>query len=425
MPHPAATPGPIVPAPARTRGFLRSNARWLAAGGLMALLSSFGQTFFISVFSGEIQAAFGLTEGSWGAIYTAATAAAAAVMVWAGAQADRHAVRALGTWVLMGLAFACVLMAAIPAAWMLVPAVFALRLMGQGMTSHIGTVAMARWFDAARGRALALASLGFSLGEAILPVAFVALLTVASWRSLWLLCAALILAAIPLLRALLARERSPSGLGVEAPAAPGMDGRHWKRAQVLRSGLFWAMVPTLLGPSAFVTAFFFLQVHLAGAKGWSHLELVALFPLYTVTAVGAMLAAGWAVDRFGSGRLVPVSLLPLAGAFLVVSGAQGLGLAAVGVMLMGVTSGVNATLPGAFWAEFYGTRHLGAVKAMAAAVMVLGSAIGPGLTGLLIDAGMDFERQMPAIAAYLLAASGLTALVIGRAIARLGPSSGA
>ena len=54
--------------------------------------------------------------------------------------------------------------------------IFALRLCGQGMTSHIAVVAMARWFDAERGRALSIAALGFSVGEAVLPIVFVVLL---------------------------------------------------------------------------------------------------------------------------------------------------------------------------------------------------------------------------------------------------------
>jgi len=58
-----------------------------------------------------------------------------------------------------------------------------------------------------------------------------------------------------------------------------------------------------------------------------------------------------------------------------------------------MTSGSNATLPNAFWAEFYGTKHLGALKAMAAAIMVLGSAIGPGITGVLIDLDIGLETQ--------------------------------
>jgi MFS family permease len=401
------------------RGFLAANARWLGAGALLAGLSSFGQTFFISVFAGEIRAAHGLSAGAWGLVYTAGTTASAATMLWAGGLVDRVPVRPLATATLLGLAAACLAMAAAPAVWALVLAVFALRLLGQGMTSHVAMVTMARWFHETRGRALSIAGLGFSVGEAALPLLFVAGLGVLGYRPLWVICAGIVALAVIPVRALLARERRPRGRAAQGPEAPGMDGRHWTRAEVLRSELFLAMAPTVVGPSAFVTAFFFLQVDVAEAKGWSHLELVALFPLYTAATVAAMLGAGWAVDRLGSGRLIPLFMLPLAGSFLLLSAAATPLGAAAALSAMGTTQGVTAVLSGALWAEFYGTRHLGAIKAMATALMVLGSAIGPGLTGLLIDAGIPFEAQMPGIAAYFVAASALTALLVGRSIRRL------
>ena len=61
-----------------TGRFIIDNARWLGAGVLLAFLSSFGQTYFISVFAGEIRTAFGLSNGQWGGIYTLGTTASAA-----------------------------------------------------------------------------------------------------------------------------------------------------------------------------------------------------------------------------------------------------------------------------------------------------------------------------------------------------------
>lgn len=394
--------------------FLRANAPFLLAGFLLALLSSFGQTFFISLFGGEIRAEFGLSNGEWGATYGVATAISAGVMLWAGGLTDRFRVRSLGVVVLIGLALACLAMAANPWPVALVGVIFALRLLGQGMTSHISGVAMARWFAANRGRALAIAGLGFSLGEAVLPLGFVALKTVLNWRMLWLVAAIMVVLALPLLVALLRRERTPQSMSHESQAV-GMGGRHWSRGDVLRHRLFWFLVPALLAPSAFNTAFFFQQVHLAEVKGWAHMGLVALFPIYSVATVVAMLASGWAVDRWGTARLMPLYQLPLAGFFLAFYWIDSLAVAAPVMVLMGLTSGAASTVPAAFWAEFYGTRNIGAIKATAAAIMVLGSAIGPGLTGALIDAGIDFPHQMLGIAAFILLACGLVAVAVRRA----------
>lgn len=393
--------------------FLRDNAAWLLAGYLLTFSSSYGQTFFISLFAGHIKGEFGLTDGQWGGLYTLATTASAIAMVWAGVLTDRYRARGLGTITLAGLALACLAMAAVPSPALLVVVIFALRFTGQGMSTHIAVVAMARWFSATRGKALATARLGYATGEAFLPLIFVALLAFLPWRSLWIVAALAALAAIPLLLALLQRERIPAEMSAGQDTT-GLGGRHWTRAEVLRHPLFWAAVPLIVGPAAFGTALFFHQVHLVQVKGWALIDFVSLYPLYSGTSFVFMLISGWAVDQFGSARLMPWVLLPAACAFLTLGGAEGLGGGAVSLVLYAVTAGLMGTIPSAFWAEFFGTRHIGAIKALAAALMVFGSAIGPGLTGWLIDLGYPFPTQMFAIGLYFLVASALIWLGIRR-----------
>ncbi|MFT4707446.1 MAG: MFS family permease [Ascidiaceihabitans sp.] len=384
--------------------FIIKNAPWLASGAILTLLSSFGQTFFISIFAAEIQADFSLSHGSWGGIYALGTTTSAVVMVWAGGLTDRFRVRTLGPAVLLLLAFACLLMALNPYAWFLPVVIFALRLSGQGMTTHIAVVAMARWFVAARGRALSIAALGYSVGQALLPIVFVMFLGVMDWRILWIIAALISLAGVPLLIRLLRQERTPQSMANENPSF-GMNARFWTRLDAIRHPLFWCMVPSILGPSAFNTAFFFHQVHFAELKDISHVTLVAQFPLYTAVSVAAMLLSGWGLDRLGTPRLIPFFQVPMIAAFIVFGMAEGIYIVMVGFVLLGLTAGATATLPSAFWAEFYGTKYIGSVKALAAAVMVLGSAIGPGITGLLIDYNIGLEFQFYWISAYFAFAS--------------------
>jgi MFS family permease len=325
-------------------------------------------------------------------------------MVWTGTLTDRYRVRALGRYTLIGLALACVAMAAVPSVFALGLVIFALRFTGQGMTTHIAVVAMARWFTATRGKALAIARLGYTTGEAFLPLIFVALLGVFSWRALWVFAGFVALIAIPVLLALLRKERVPSEMS-GAGASSGLGGRHWTRGEVLRHRLFWCAVPLLIGPPAFGTALFFHQVHMVEVKGWELIDYVALFPLFSGVSFVFMLASGLAVDRFGTARLIPWILLPYVAGFLLLAQAESLAAAAAALTLLGVTTGCMGTVPAAFWAEFYGTRHIGAIKAMAAALMVFGTAVGPGLTGALIDLGFDFPSQMIAIGLYFVFAA--------------------
>ena len=372
--------------------FLRINAPWLGAGFLLTMLSGFGQTYFISIFAGDIRAEFDLSHGEWGGIYTLGTGASAAVMIWAGALTDKFRIRTLGLAILPMVMMACFFMAGVKAVWLLPFVIFSLRFTGQGMLSHLAVVAMARWFVAARGRALALAGLGFSVGEAFLPLLFVSLLAVFDWRILWVVSGLVAVCGVPVLMLLLRQERTPQSFA-QSDQSLGMEGRHWTRSEAISHRLFWFMFPAMIGPSAFGTVFFFQQVHFAELKSLQHIELVALFPIYTGLSIVSMMIAGWTLDRLGAARLIPWIQLPLIGAFCLFGLAESTGMVVLGIVFFAATSGAQATVPNAFWAEFYGTKHLGAIKAVASALMVLGSALGPGITGLFIDLGVGLETQ--------------------------------
>ena len=392
--------------------FIRDNAPFLATGMLLSFLSSFGQTFFISIFGGDIRTEYGLSNGDWGLLYMIGTGAAALMMVFAGGLADRFRVRSLGIVVVWMLAMACLAMAFNPVAALLPVVIFALRFTGQGMTSHVAVVAMARWFVATRGRALAIAAFGFMLGEATLPLTMVWLKSFIEWRMLFVGCALFCVLASTVLFRLLRLERTPQSVASDSQSV-GMHGRFWTRAEALRHPLFWIMVPAVMSFSGFGTAFWFHQVHFAEIKGWSHLAFVAVFPLGTAALLFSTIVYGWAIDRFGAVRLLPVYLVPLVIAFVLHWYAPSLWWSALAIILMGLAGGGQATILNACWAELYGTRNIGSIKSAATALMVLGSAIGPGFSGWLIDIGVGFEVQQLGYAA-LFAFAALVMIVPAR-----------
>ena len=394
--------------------FIINNIRWLSAGMLLTFLSSFGQTYFISIFSGEIRNTFELSHGNWGLIYGFGTFASAIIMIWAGGLTDIRRVRKLGPIVLYALSASCLFMALNPLVALLPVVIFCLRLTGQGMSTHIATVAMSRWFLSNRGKALSISNLGFSFGEALFPLFLVSGLIYFSWQKIWIIAALITLFSIPILIWLLRQERSPQSIDAKDQSL-GMNKLHWTRKETISHPLFWFMMPAIIGQSAFNTAFFFQQVHFSEIKGWEHLDLVSMFPIYTCVAICMMILSGILLDRLGTAKLIPYFQLPMIIAFILFAFGETLYSALLGFIFLGMTAGANTTLPNAFWAEFFGTKYLGSIKAAAAAAMVLGSAIGPALTGILLDYGISLSMQYIGISTFFILSSMLMWIGVSRA----------
>ena len=131
--------------------FFSLNPRFLSFGFFAAFFSSFGQTFFIALSSADIRSVFDLSHGDFGRIYSSATLASAVLLIWAGRKIDDVDLRFYTAFVCFGVALACLGMAGVGYVIWLIPVIFGLRFMGQGLLGHISAVSMARYFDQNRG----------------------------------------------------------------------------------------------------------------------------------------------------------------------------------------------------------------------------------------------------------------------------------
>ena len=150
--------------------FIRDNRRYLGFGFLLAMVSSFGQTWFIGLFKDRILSDYGLSHAKYGSLYGVATLASAACLGYLGRQIDNVDLRRYTTIVCLGLVVACFLLSYAQTTLVLVCALFGLRLFGQGLSGHVSSTSAARYFDKQRGRALSVTSLGHPAGEALLPM---------------------------------------------------------------------------------------------------------------------------------------------------------------------------------------------------------------------------------------------------------------
>jgi MFS family permease len=373
-----------------------NQGRLLSFGFVMSFSSSFGQTYFIGIFGPAIQLEFGLSHTLWGTIYLVGTLASAIVLPWTGALIDRFSLPRYTLFVGLLLIVACVFISLAAGVISLIMAIFLLRQSGQGLTSHISVTTMARYFEAERGRAIAVATFGFAAGEALLPFLAVASISVIGWRWTYGATSGVLgIVLLPLALWLLQghrhhqhghRQKTDRGT---VEATPAKDS--WTRPEVLRDTRFYLLLPGLIAPALIITALFFHHLNLADAKGWSHAWITGNYVVYAVSVVLTALIAGPLIDRFRAVRLVPFIFVPLVLALALVSILNSPGIVLPYMLLIGINSGLVYTTTSAMWPELYGVKHLGAIKSLGFSVTVVGSALGPVILGGLMDLGISIE----------------------------------
>lgn len=402
--------------------FLRENLRWLAGGFALCFFSSLGQTFFISLSGGQIRAEYGLTNGQFGGIYMGATLLSALTLPFLGRIVDHIPVARTALIIMPMLGLACLLMSVSNSILLLGITIYLLRLFGQGMMTHTSLTAMGRWFSGHRGRAVSLATMGHQTGEAVLPLLMIVVFAWVGWRMSWVVVAvALVLFALPAVHQLMRVEREPQSPGKQASQTPI---KHWTRGEVLADPLFWIMLVGTLAPGFIGTTVFFHQAYLLELRGWPPEAFASAFVAMASMTITFAFITGWAIDRIGSPRLLPMYMVPLSLCCFALATIT----APIGIFifmgLLGVSYGITSALFGALWPEIYGTKHLGGIRSITVAMMVFATAMGPGVTGVLIDLGIPYPTQFKVMGIYCLFAGLVMIFVSRKIIQRLHKLSG-
>jgi len=347
-----------------------------------ALCSSIGQTFFIGLFGADFRADYSLSESALGAMYGLATLASGLLMFWLGALADHWPMRRAIGLSMVALATGALMVGLGGHVALLFAGLFVIRLAGQGLTGHLAVVAAARYATRRRGRAVAMATYGFILGEATFPVLVAWSMGWLDWRGVWLVASAgILLLALPGLYrlALPLVGQGPVSEG-SASAEPLMD-----RRRLFRHGGFLRVLTVVLVPPLVVTAVFLHQGTLAERMGWGLTDVASGFVLFAAIQGLFAFAGGRLIDRFSARMLLRFSLLPAGLGLLSLSLASPP--AALWLMFagLGMTAGLNGVISGAVWVELFGTAQLGMIRGVYAAMMVVSTAVGPVILGLLFD----------------------------------------
>ena len=385
--------------------FYIKNLRWLYIVFILTFCSAFGQTFFISLYSGEIRAAFELTHGQWGLIYSCATLSSAILILFVGGYADRISAKSLSTLVILGLIVFIFLMANNTSTWGLIFIILGLRFFGQGMLGHISMVFCGKWFFKNKGKAVAVANSGYTLAEALMPTIFVALIGVLSWQTSWYVAIIMSILILASVRLFLKKERKKGTKNQKENQQVGMLKKSWKRSEMLKNWVFWAAVPGLMTSPMITTTLFFHQVHLVEVKSWELSTYVLFIPAYSAATLVSLYLVGYFVDKFSTKIILPVFLFPLISGLLFLSIATSYLELLFIFILFGLSAGAYIVVYGTFFPEFFGSVYLGSVRTVGVTIMVFSSAIGPVLSGYFIDLGYLIDHQFKFFAAFSVLAS--------------------
>ena len=383
--------------------FKNLSLKVIVFGFIFTFFSSFGQSFFLGIFNTSIRETLSITHGQFGSIYASATLCSSLLLIWVGKKIDDINIFRFEIYVTLLLSFSCFFFSKISSIVSLFIAIFLMRFSGQGMMSHTATTTVSRYFTKSRGRALSICWFGLSSAEFILPVLMVFLLSLTTWQNIWTVIAILILIFLPIASFFLVRTvKLDTRESTEGEEFKEENIKQWKRIEVIKDYKFYIVSMNMLAMPWIATGVFVYQSFITESKNWGPFVIAQSFMSYSVFSVITLLISGFLIDKFTSRKLLIFMNIPLFLSTFVIIYFDAQFTAFIFLGLIGISNGLANVLGSSTWAEVYGVKHIGSIKALTTALMVFSTAFGTALFGILIDIGFSIENIAIISALYIL-----------------------
>ncbi len=391
--------------------FKSLSLKVIVFGFIFTFFSSFGQSFFLGLFNTSIRDTLSISHGQFGTIYAMATLCSSILFIWLGKKIDDVNVFKFSLFVIPLLAFSCFFFSKIFSVTFLFVAIFLMRFSGQGMMSHTASTTISRYFTKSRGKALSAGWFGLSCGEFILPVLIVYLLTLYTWQNIWITISLIVIIFLPITSYLLIKNLKLDSREEDSQKIQDKNIKQWTRIEVLKDYRFYIITSNMLAMPWIATGVFVYQSFVTSSKGWGEYTLAQSFMSYSILTVSTLLLAGPLIDKFSSRKLLIYMNIPLLISTFVIILFDSSITAFIFLGLIGVSNGFANVLGSATWAEIYGVKFIGSIKALTTALMVFATAFGTALFGILIDNGFSIENIAIISAVYIFTSLVLLFLV--------------
>ena len=395
--------------------FKNLSLKVILFGFIFTFFSSFGQSFFLGLFNNSIRNELSITHGQFGSIYASATLLSSFVLIWVGKKIDDINISKFAFFVILLLSFSSFFFSTISSISLLFIAIFLMRFSGQGMMSHTATTTVSRYFTKSRGKALSTIWFGLSTAEFILPVFVIFLLSLYDWKIIWISISLLVLLILPITSIILVKNLNFNSRETEQKkGSKNLNIKNWKRIEVIKDYRFYIICANMLAMPWIATGTFVYQSFILNSKNWGPYIIAQSFMAYSVLSVITLIISGILIDKFTSRKLIIYMNIPLLISVFVIMYFNHPFTAFIFLGLIGISNGFANVLGSSTWAEIYGVKYIGSIKALTTALMVFATAFGTALFGFLIDNGYKIEEIALISAIYISLSLILLFLIRGK-----------
>ncbi len=167
--------------------------------------------------------------------------------------------------------------------------------------------------------------------------------------------------------------------------------KSWKRKEVLLDPKFYIISLVMLALPAINTGVFVYQSFILESKNWDDFVIAQSFMFYAIFSVITLFIAGPIVDKLTSRKILPFMNVPSLFAMLILFYFDNYISSYFLLGLMGISNGLANVLGSSTWAEIYGVKYIGSIKALTTSMMVFSTAFGTAIFGMIIDFGYSIE----------------------------------
>ena len=373
--------------------FKNLSLKVILFGFIFTFFSSFGQSFFLGLFNPSIREELSITHGQFGSIYASATLLSSFVLIWVGKKIDDINISKFAFLVILLLSFSSYFFSKISSVLLLFISIFFMRFSGQGLMSHTATTTISRYFTKSRGKALSTCWFGLSTAEFILPVLIIYLLSLYDWQIIWKSISLIVILFLPLSSFILVKNLNfNSRESYQNKKQNNLKIKNWRRLEVIKDYRFYIVCANMLAMPWIATGTFVYQSFILNSKNWGEYIIAQSFMAYSILSVITLIISGFLIDKFTSRKLIIYMNIPLLISVFIIIFFNHPNTAFLFLGLIGVSNGFANVLGSSTWAEIYGVKYIGSIKALTTALMVFATAFGTALFGLLIDKGFLIEQ---------------------------------